>query len=275
MATTARNDRTKPTSPRVIPFSTILRSRVKQPQFYWFLGHFFTLYHFIRFHLSFYSRDLQRYHYKFLLLNISLTYAIVLYQFYKSDQLNSKNIRTQLRKLDNLQYFLILTILFIISFFFNIVLSGAIYSPVIFSLFHCLNYFKENLLPFLPYLSKIVKITINNKISGFISSYNEIFLQMAQTLEILCGLRCGLINLPILILKFFTIEFGSPIVLIHIFTVFSYVWFFKLRLIQSQHFKTVLFHLNNKFNQMIPASALPFWCMYRDFMIKCFNYIPI
>lgn len=203
------------------PLLTVLRARVRQPQFYWFLGHFLTLYHFIRFHLAVYSFASQRYHYTRILFYISATYAIVLYQFYKSGQLQLGHLRPQLRRLDNLQYFCMLAVLYLCSLSGSMV-SGALYSPVIFSLFHCLNYFKENLLPFLP-VTPLVSAVVNNKIARFIGNYNERFLQMAQVFEIMCGCRSGLLGLPVslfrVLVRFSAQNAASVIAML------TYVWF--------------------------------------------------
>ncbi|CCF57743.1 hypothetical protein KAFR_0D00960 [Kazachstania africana CBS 2517] len=224
------------------PFMMMLRSRIRQPQFYWFLGHLLTVYHFIRFHLSLFSISSQKYHYKMILANISITYAIVLYQFYKSGQLklNSwENFRKNLKTLDNLQYFSMLTILLLCSLFNDsVIINGSTYSVVIFSLFHCLNYFKENLLPFLP-IQVLLKNVINERINNFIIHYNEQFLTIAQLFEIICCLRTGLINLPINLIKL-VITRNFQISIAKIIANLSYIWFFKLRFIQNKQIPVIL-----------------------------------
>lgn len=257
------------------PLLTILRSRIKQPQFYWFLGHFLTLYHFIRFHLSFFSLKSQEYHYSRILLYISVTYAIVLYQFYKSGQLKMANFVPQLKQLDNLQYFSMLTILFVCSQS-GAMVNGSLYSPVIFSLFHSLNYFKENLLPFLP-LQPLLKAVINNKISLFIQNYNEKFLQMAQVFEIMCGVRSGLVVLPIacfkVLIRFNTQNLATVVALT------SYVCFFKLRFMQSESIRLMMnqyvYKLDTYVNSRLPPQLAMKWQGYKHLVKILFSKLPV
>lgn len=256
------------------PLLTVLRSRVRQPQFYWFLGHFLTLYHFVRFHLAMYSYRSQRYHYTRLLFYISGTYAIVLYQFYKSGQLKVSNLLPQLRRLDNLQYFCMLALLFVCSLT-GATVSGALYSPVIFSLFHCLNYFKENLLPFLP-LTPLVKAVVNNKIQLFIQNHNERYLQMAQVFEIMCGFRSGLFGLPLalvrLLIRFSARNIASVVAML------GYVWFFKLRLQQTRSIQSILaqfiYKLDSYVNTRLPPQIAARWHSYKQLVQTLFAKIP-
>ncbi|CCD24309.1 Per33p NDAI_0C06500 [Naumovozyma dairenensis CBS 421] len=270
----ARN--TRPTA----PFTTMLRSRIRQPQFYWFLGHLLTLYHFLRFHIAILSIPKQKYHYRMILLNISITYGIVLYQFIKSKQLqlNWNNLRQNLKTLDNLQYFIMLSTLLICSILSrgNVTINGASYGPVIFSLFHCLNYFKENLLPFLP-ISIVWKNLINTNISIFINNYNGKFLTMAQTLEILCALRLASYGLPIALLK--TLIMPSLNHILSLLATVNYIWFFKLRFLQSQPMRLIMNEFIKKIDITVMNSNLPpniksYWNKYKSIVKNLFDKIP-
>lgn len=256
------------------PLLTVLKARVRQPQFYWFLGHFLTLYHFVRFHLAMYSFRSQRYHYTRILFYISTTYAIVLYQFFKSGQLKLGNLWPQLRRLDNLQYFCMLALLFLCSLA-GATVSGALYSAVIFSLFHSLNYFKENLLPFLP-LAPLVKAVINNKIALFIQNHNERYLQMAQVFEIMCGFRCGLFGLPLGLVRLL-VRFSSRN-LASVIAMFGYLWFFKLRFQQTQSMRTILgqfiFKIDSYVNTRLPPPVAARWHTYKQLVQMLFAKIP-
>ena len=258
------------------PFLTLLRSRVRQPQFYWFLGHFLTLYHFVRFHLSFWSYESQRHHYSMVLLYISITYAIVLYQFYKSGQLKIfeyKSLLKQVKSLDNLQYFLILSVLFVCSSF-GTMINGSLYSPVIFSLFHCLNYFKENLLPFLA-LNSVLKNVVNNNITSFISNYNSNFLQMAQFFEIICCLRVGLLSLPINFLKLTVLFRFNSRTISNIIACSCYICFFKLRFLQSQSTKLLLNQSLIKIEALIPLQFHQQWHLFKNLVVTMFAKVPV
>lgn len=265
------NANRRPTAPLLM----ILKSRIRQPQFYWFLGHSLTLYHFVRFHLSMYSLKSQKYHYTRILFYISMTYAIVLYQFYKSGQLKVANLLTQLRQLDNLQYFCMLTLLFLCSLP-GAMVSGSLYSPVIFSLFHSLNYFKENLLPYLP-LTPLLKAVINNKIALFIQNYNEKFLQMAQIFEIMCGIRSGLFSLP---LAFFRLlmSFNAQS-LATILALTGYVWFFKLRFMQTDSIRMIMnrfvYKLDSYVNTTLPPPLSQKWEAYKQLVKTLFWKLPV
>lgn len=262
----------------IAPFMTIIKSRIKQPQFYWFIGHFLTLYHFLRFHLAFFSLIKQRYHYRMILFYISMTYGIVLYQFYKSGQLqlNFTNLHKNLKTLDNLQYFFMLTSLLVCSWIGNgIMVSGSTYSPVIFSLFHCLNYFKENLLPFLP-IQPILKNVANNSITMFISNYNEQFLTMAQVFEVICTLRSGLISLPVCIGKLL-FSFNSANIT-NIIALTTYVWFFKLRYLQSESvrllFSQYVQRADHYINTNFPPNIVTKWNAYKHIVKNLFWKLP-
>ncbi|CCK72650.1 Per33p KNAG_0L00270 [Huiozyma naganishii CBS 8797] len=209
----------------VAPLGAILRSRIRQPQFYWFLGHFLTLYHCARFHLAIFSVQSQRLHYGWILFYVTATYGIVLYQFYKSGQLQWSTLSENLAQMDNLQYFLVFSVLltlFLISKG-HAMLSNATYSPAIFALFHSLNYFKENLLPFLP-LRQHMKSGANQIITVFISRYNGPFLVMAQVFEIVCAVRCAVLKLPLAVLS---------LRLYSVATALAYLKFFQLRYKQN------------------------------------------
>ncbi|CAB4254140.1 similar to Saccharomyces cerevisiae YLR064W PER33 Protein that localizes to the endoplasmic reticulum with some nuclear pore complex association [Maudiozyma barnettii] len=260
-------------------FRVMIKSRIKQPQFYWFLGHFFTLYHFIRFHLSLFSVRSQIYHYKMSLFYISITYGIVLYQFYKSGQLkmDTTSLRHKIKTLDNLQYFIMLTALWICSVMTDsIVLNGVTYSPVIYSLFHCLNYFKENLLPFLP-INSSLKNLINNNITRFISSYNAQFLAMAQVIEIICSLRSGLIDLPMALFRFLT-RFNLTSIL-KLWSIVIYIWFFKLRYLQNAKIREITAQYIQQLDQLLvtklPQNILTKWYAYKHIIKSLFMMLPV
>lgn len=264
-------------------FIAVLRSRVKQPQFYWFWGHLLTIYHFIRFHLSMFSRTNQIYHYRWMLIYICLTYGIVNYQFYKSDQIKLGQLNKMISKLDNLQYFIMIAILLLINLFSwepNVMISGSTYSPTVFSLFHCLNYFKENLLPFLPLgrgagsNRSSVKNQIRNMINKFIINYNELFLTIAQIFEIICCLRNGILSLPMTILGIiFQFEWNKILKIIGILT---YIKFFQLRYNSNKRvqflFQKILTqlemnlgYLNPQLNQIYP--------IVKNFIINLIKYL--
>ncbi|SCV02230.1 LAMI_0G17084g1_1 [Lachancea mirantina] len=256
----------------VAPLATVLKSRLRQPQFYWFLGHFLTLYYYARYCLSFSQRSI-RYNYPRVLFFISLTYGIVLYQFYKSGQLTLKTVRQQLRTLDNLQYFGMALVLFACSSAH--VVFGALSSPVIFSLFHSLNYFKENLLPFLP-VAPMLKAAIADRIAFFITHYNEKFLVFAHNFEITAALQCGL-SVPGS-LAGCLIRFNTARVL-RVVSIYAYIFFFKLRYTQSPQMKTLFQqHYVARADAFIQARLPQFWTKWHGLKLlvaTLFDRIPL
>ena len=273
------SESTGPERRPVASFRAMLRSRVKQPQFYWFLGHFLTLYHFVRFHLALLSVRSQLYHYKMSLFCISVTYGIVLYQFYKGGQLklSTHNLRHNLRTMDNLQYFIMLTTLWFCAVVSNsIVLNGVTYSPVIYSLFHCLNYFKENLLPFLP-LNSQVKGLVNQYITAFISSYNAQFLAMAQVIEIICSLRSGLMDLPVALL--WSLRRFDIKALCKVWSIVTYIWFFKLRYVQNERIRQITAQYIAQLEQLLATKLSPrfmdLWMSYKAIVAALFRSLPV
>lgn len=213
-----------------------------------------------------------------LLFNISATYGIVLYQFYKSGQLqlNLRNLRQNIKTLDNLQYFIMLTSLLCCSILSDsIVINGATYSPVIYSLFHCLNYFKENLLPFFP-INSTLKTVINNNFTKFISTYNDQFLSMAQVFEIICSLRSGLFSLPISLLKLL-VSFNI-VSISNLIAIIIYVWFFKLRYLHNDRIRQItgqyVFQLDQILGARLPPNIMIKWNAYKQLIKSLFMMLP-
>ncbi|AMD20205.1 HDL539Cp [Eremothecium sinecaudum] len=255
----------------VAPFVTVLRSKLKQPQFYWFLGHFLTLYHYFRYSFSFAQSSFRK-QYSSVLFYIIITYGIVLYQFYKSGQLKVSTLKSQLQTLDNLQYFVMTSILWCCSG--AKVISMAMLSPVIFALFHSLNYFKENLLPFLP-LHPLLKTFLADKITFFITNYNEKCLMLAQNSEFITLLQVIML-LPI---DFFSLLWRFNVTnLLKLTAVATYAWFFKLRYMQSPQMKAIVHQYDIKadqlFQQRAPQLTLK-WQGIKSLLIRFFSIIPI
>ncbi|CCE62672.1 hypothetical protein TPHA_0D00280 [Tetrapisispora phaffii CBS 4417] len=258
------------------PLSALLRTRLRQPQFYWFLGHFLALYHFVCLHLSFWSWNNQLYHYEMCLLYVSVTYTVVLYQFYKSGQLRFVSLRQFfriLKTLDNLQYFVLVAFFLILAITQMVMISGVLYPLMVFSVFHFLNYFKENLLPFLP-INSIFKNLVNNNFTNFINNYSNFFFQMAQFFEIITCLKLTLIKLPLLLVKF-------PVLMVtknDLYTILAsifYLYFFKLRYLQSKSMQLLLTQLVMKADSNIPLNYKSIWLKYKNLIKVIFENLPV
>lgn len=257
-------------------FATILKSRVRQPQFYWFLGHVMILYHFIQFHLSIFSVNSQRYHYNRTLLYIIITFGIVLYQFIRSKQLNFNNFWLNLQKLDNLQYFTLYSILYGLNVISGgkIILNGGIMSPTIFAIFHVLNYFKENLLPYMNMIPQrqLISVWINQ----FITQSNEKCLIMAQSWEIIIMFRYLIMNLPIILLKFILkLVFKQKIDMFNmgqIIMIISYIKFIRWRYLANKQYAMIFNEMLKRVEILIRqygyGQFLPIWYQLKEIVIK-------
>ncbi|CAL9729468.1 hypothetical protein MOUN0_G07492 [Monosporozyma unispora] len=262
-----------------VPFSVIMRSRVRQPQFYWFLGHVMILYHFIQFHLSIFNVTSQRLHYGRSLLYIIITYGIVLYQFIRSKQLTWGNFISSLKKLDNLQYFTLYLILYLLNVASNgkIILNGGIISPTIFASFHVLNYFKENLLPYLTMIPN--RNLISSYIGTFIKNYNEKCLIVAQSWEIILMFRYLIMSIPMIILtiiwNLIIYQRLNGIAMGKLIMVLVYIRFIRWRFLAKKQFATIFNEMIRRFEmgltQYSNGQFLPIWNQIKQFVIK---YMP-
>lgn len=262
-----------------VPLKTLLRLRIKQPQFYWFLGHVMILYHFIQFHLSIFSVTSQRFHYRRSLLYILITYGIVLYQFIRSKQLHWGNFVTSLKKLDNLQYFTLYLMLYLLQFISGgkIILNGGIISPTIFALFHVLNYFKENLLPYLTMIPQ--HNTLSLLIGQFIKRYNEKCLLVAQSWEIILMFRYLVMSVPmqlmsvlgnlIIFQRFQLISLGKLVMVV------VYIRFIRWRYLANSQFASIFNEMIRRLEMLLVQISngqfLPIWNRIKQTIIK---YMP-
>lgn len=252
--------------------NTLLRTRIRQPQFYWFLGHVMILYHFIQFHLSIFNGSNQKYHYNRSLIYVLITYGIVLYQFIRSKQLNVSNYMMNLYKMDNLQYFTLYLTLYVLNVMSSgkILLNGGMLSPTIFALFHVLNYFKENLLPSLTMIPQ--RIMIGSLITGFIRQYNEKCLLVAQSWEIILMFRYLFMSLPTTVGKLIIVllfqqrlDFVSMGKLIMIIV---YCRFIRWRYVANQPFSRMFNGMLQKIDMMVPAPYVSVWSELKQIVIK-------
>lgn len=210
----------------VAPFSTILRGKLKQPQFYWFLSHGLSVYYYIHYMLSF-RGDAVRTNYRKVLLCTVIGYGIVLHQYVRSKQLRFEvgNLKKQVRHLDNLQYFLLALVLMLCSWVGGSPVPRSLSSIVIYSLFHALNYFNQNILVYLP-LNPILKTSLSNRITAFTTQYNEPFFYGALVSEFIAMVAVYLALPSNMFSLLFTFNSGS---LATLFSFWTYAVFFKLR----------------------------------------------
>lgn len=189
------------------------------PQFYWFLGHLATLYHSARIVLG----SVRAYHYTRVLASVALTYGIVLYQYARSRRITVWSLRS-LTGIDNAQYFFMALTLWILSLA-GAGVTGAVFSPAIFAVFHSMNYTRDQLLAELP-LAPAVRSRASAVMRDFISLHSARFLRFAQLFEVTTAFICGL-ELPWLTLR--VLARGPSLTLYQLAAVITYLLFFKLR----------------------------------------------
>lgn len=215
------------------PFMTVMQSRIKQPQFFWFLGHFMVLYHGLKIHMRLFGFGNAEYHYRWSLVYLSITYGIVLYQFVKGGQLGFQlsTIRKRLHELDTLQYFVLLMSLYFLSFggFIDLNILNSLH---IYSFFHCINYFKDNLLPFISVIPLGTRTALTRNITSFIESSNRLCLKVAHDFEMCCVLSLSVRAL------YYAVAMMTADTKCRFIGALIYVWFFKLRYIQNQQLRS-------------------------------------
>lgn len=248
-----QNGGNRPAQRPVAPLSAVFRTKLKQPQFYWFLGHTLCLYYYIQYMLSFREQSVKT-NYRKIMLYTVISYGIVLHQYVKSKQLRFQwsNLKQQIRQLDNLQYFTLSIVLLICSLSGGKTLTQTESSMVIYSLFHALNYFKENVLPFIP-MNPMLKGSLSNKISYFITNFNGSFFHAAVMSELVTMCKVCLM-LPIQLISVL-ITFNAKS-LFTLLSIWAYAVFFKLRYNQSEQMR-LLCNQNQMMIENFISTRLP------------------
>lgn len=237
---------------------------VKTVQFYWFLSHVFTvLFFLVQTFYSFFSYNQSLRYYQFSLLSIIITYLIVIKQL-------KKKTFNQLVHDENIQY-LSMAIIYYLSSLRIGVITGSLYSFVIFSIFHILNYYKNNLLEI--FISSIQhQQIIHSKISQFVSTYNQQALLMAANAEIFLLLFGAnpLVQLPMIITDIFKFDILSIFVRINLFLLV--VIFNKFRYDSNQFTRLVVEQWDLKIQQLL--LKFPQFNSYYDYFKQLIiNYI--
>ena len=156
-------------------------------------------------------------------------------------------------------------------------LNGGIISPAIFSLFHILNYFKENLLPYLYMIPQ--RSMISSLITMFISNYNEKCLILAQTWEIILMFRYVIMSVPMIFLrilinliifqKFDGLSLGRLVMIL------SYIKFIKWRYVANKQFSMIFNEMVRRIELLLNQYAngqlvflLPLWNQTKQIIVK-------
>ncbi|CAK7909296.1 pore membrane protein of 33 kDa [[Candida] anglica] len=216
-------------------FTNTIVPLLKTQQFYWYVGHVSVLFSFVMYTVkSFFSSSL--FYYKLTLLSVLLTYTIVLRQvhFKTLDSIKSPTFKQNLLKDENFHYFWLALTFFLVSGSVGAV-SGALYSFTIFSLFHALTYFQNNILGALP-TSLSQQQAINSRINTFTTSYNEPALMVAANAELLL-LSSFVFTIPFTPFRLFR----APVAAIANLWLFAtVVVFLKLRYDSNKYTRTVV-----------------------------------
>lgn len=216
---------------------------LKTAQFYWFLSHVFTvLFFLVHLAYSFFNYKQSLRYYQFSLLSILTTYLIVIKQL-------KKKTMVQLINDENIQYFVLAATMYLSSLKIGVI-TGSLYSFVIFSIFHILNYYQNNLLEI--FISSIQQQQlIHGKISHFVSTYNQQALLMAANAEMFL-LFFGanpLIQLPTIFVNLMNKDLLAVLVRINLFLVV--LVFNKLRYDSNQFTKLVIEQWDMKIQQLL------------------------
>ncbi|WEJ96903.1 hypothetical protein PSN45_004448 [Yamadazyma tenuis] len=158
------------------------------------------------------------------LFSVIVTYVIVIKQIHFKNRTTIKNFTVaKFLKDENAQYFILSVWFYLVSYKIGKV-SGALYSFVIYSIFHILSYFQSNILAYLS-IGIQQEQKINNLIKRFVSQFNQYALMMAANSEIFIVISLALYS-PLLMLRIFS---QLPYIVIHFATLAIMIGFLKLR----------------------------------------------
>jgi hypothetical protein len=224
---------------------------VKTAQFYWFLSHVFTVLFFIIYTLlSFFSPPSSLKYYRFCLLLILSTYLMVIRQLKKKTWFHMVAD-------ENVHYFLLAGAMYLGGFKIG-PLSGGLYSFIIFSVFHILNYFQSNLVEVF-FTSAPAQQHIHASISHFVAAYNQQALLMAANAEMLLLLMGAnpLLLLPSIITSLFRGDVVGIFVRLAMF--FVVLVFNKIRYDNNQFTKVVIDQWDMKMQQLVASVPQYSW----------------
>ena len=158
---------------------------------------------------------------------------------------------------ENVQYFLLAALMYLSAFKIG-ALSGSLYSFIIFSVFHILNYFQNNLLEVF-FSSVPAQQQIHASISHFVAAYNQQALLMAANAEILLLLMGAnpLLLLPSILTSLFRGDVIGIFVRLAIFVVV--LAFNKIRYDNNQFTKLVIDQWDMKVQQLLASVPQYSW----------------
>lgn len=242
MASTNSNFRPQPVTQQILRLA-------KTQQFYWFLGHVFAIIFFCFYQvLLIFSATKSLKYYKFTLLSILVTYVIVIKQIYlRKGSLANIGIAKLIRD-ENVQYFALASVLYLASFKLGAI-TGAIYSFVIFALFHVLTYFQNNLLSIVVRNLRTQQY-INSAINQFTLNFNQQALVIAANSEVIL-LIMSVFLLPTSVIYNLLFRRDIVYVLVKVGVSAAILVFVKFRFDSNQYTKMVVQQFDSKATEFL------------------------
>lgn len=223
-----------------------IQSLLLKQEFYWFLGHFFTIIFFIFYAVfSFIKSYSTLKYYRRTLLSALISYFIVIKQVHYKKTNNFQDLLSD----ENFYYFL-LSLIFYGSSYNGIFTGACLYSYVIFAFLHVINYTSNTLLVLIPFKDQtnLEKVTIF--VNYFKIKYQENLLFVSTNSE----LFLVILNLIQLVPNFFyDLLFKKNYIYFYnkLFIAISLVIFSKAKYDLNYHFKFVLTHIDIKINEFL------------------------
>lgn len=235
----------------------------KTQQFYWFVGHLCLIASF-GFNVveSLFSSRVKYYRYG--LLSIIFTYVIVIKQIHFKNKASIQKITfTKLLRDENIQYLFLSIWCYMMSFTMGKI-TGCLYSFNIYSVFHLIHYFQNNLLNYLPF-NLTTQQSLNNTLNQFSGKFNQSALILAANSEIFMLVNL-VVTSPLLLFKLFS-RGGMIYIVCHVLTMVILAVFLKFRFTNNSFTNTLFkqydynietFLNNPQLTQRFPAlSVIP------------------
>ncbi|RLV93149.1 Pore and endoplasmic reticulum protein of 33 kDa [Spathaspora sp. JA1] len=243
-------------------------------QFYWFLGHVFgVLFFLVSTVTSFFRPATSLRYYQFSLLSIIITYVIVIKQVYFKGA-KKTTIGVRLLRDENVQYLLLAAVFYVTSFKVGVI-TASLYSYVIFSVFHIVNYFQNHLLTIaLPTIH--AQQRLNTILTQFTSRFNQPALYFASSSEMVL-LVTSVFSLVPAYLYHLLFKFDIIYAITRTIIFLSVVVFNKFRFESNQFTKDVVSQYDAKVLQALAtnASALQTYQRFKSGLLQYLNKIQL
>lgn len=245
------------------PFLTQVRQLAATSQFYWYISHVSAIWFMtwaVIGSMTAGNRSPRAIgNYQWSIGSIIVTYLIVIRQTYKGQSISVLFSQpTKLVRDENIQY-LVLAIL--LRLFSSPVYGGVntitLQPFCIFAMFHSLQYFRNNLLPFISVIEPSTRQQVSSKITSFVKNYHETCLTIAANMELLVGLSYSFELLRMLL--FFQLLQPSYFVqnLKTVVLWAAYIVFNKFRYEENRYTQGLVNNYDTKLCQVLYNDRLP------------------